>query len=166
MTFGLSVSAFTELHVIISLIGIATGLVFVAGMVGGKWLDGWNVAFLVTTILTSVTGFLFPSKQIGPAHIVGAISLVVLAIALFALYARRRIGPWRLVYIITSVFALYLNAFVGVVQTFQKIGFFHRLAPAGTEPPFLVAQAAVLIFFLILGWQAVRRTMPAALQAT
>jgi len=165
MILGLSVAAFTELHVIISLIGIATGIVFVAGMVAGKWLDGWNLAFLVTTILTSVTGFFFPIKQIGPPHIVGGISLIVLAAALFAFYARGRGGAWRVVYIVTAVFALYLNAFVGVVQTFLKIGFFNRLAPTGHEPPFMVAQAAVLIFFIILGWQAVRRTMPGTLRA-
>ena len=164
MILGLSVSAFTELHVIISLIGIATGLVFAAGLIAGRWLDGWNVGFLITTILTSVTGFFFPIKQVGPPHIVGAISLVVLAVALFALYARGRTGAWRVVYIGTAVFALYLNAFVGVVQAFQKIGFFNRLAPMGNEPPFLVAQGAVLIFFLILGWQAVR-TMPAVAHA-
>ena len=165
MILGLSVSAFTELHVIISLIGIATGLVFLAGMIAGRWLDRWNVAFLVTTILTSVTGFFFPIKQVGPPHIVGAISLLVLAVALFALYARGRTGAWRVIYIGAAIFALYLNAFVGVVQTFQKISFFNRLAPMGNEPPFLVAQGAVLIFFLILGWQSMRRTMPAAARA-
>jgi hypothetical protein len=160
MIIGLSVAAFTELHVVISLIGIATGIVFVAGMLAGRWLDGWNVAFLVTTILTSVTGFMFHSKAFGPPHIVGVISLVTLAIALFALYARGRTGLWRVVYIVAAVLALWLNAFVGVVQTFQKIGFFNRFAPTGSEPPFLVAHAAVLVFFGLLGWQAVRRTMP------
>ena len=165
MILGLSVPAFTELHVIISLIGIATGIVFFAGLVAGKWLDNWNLAFLVTTILTSVTGFFFPIKQIGPPHIVGAISLVVLAVALFALYARGRSGAWRVVYIMTAVFALYLNAFVGVVQTFLKISVFHRLAPTGSEPPFMVAQAAVLIVFIVLGWRALRRPMPGTLRA-
>ena len=165
MILGLSVPAFTLLHVIISLIGIATGIIVVAGMVAGKWFDRWNLAFLVTTILTSVTGFFFPITKIGPPHIVGAISLVVLAAALFALYARSRTGAWRVVYIVTAVFALYLNAFVGVVQTFLKIGFFHSLAPTGSEPPFMVAQATVLILFIFLGWRAIRRPMPGTLRA-
>jgi hypothetical protein len=157
MILGLSVPAFTELHTIISLIGIATGLVFLGGLLGGRWLSLWNQLFLVFTILTSVTGFFFHSKIFGPPHVVGVISLIDLAIALVALSAFKRVGIWRPVYTVTAVIALYLNCFVGVVQAFQKIPALHALAPQGSEPPFAVAQGLVLIAFALAGFLAVRR---------
>src|SRR5262245_17881068 len=118
MILGMSVAAFTTLHVVISLIGIITGLVVVLGMIGNRPMPGWTAVFLATTVATSVTGFFFPLKQIGPPHIVGAISLVVLAVTLFALYGARLAGRWRLAYVVTAVIALYLNCFVAVVQAF------------------------------------------------
>jgi hypothetical protein len=157
MILGLSLAAFTELHTIISLIGIAAGLIFLGGLLGGQWLSLWNRLFLAFTILTSVTGFFFHSKVIGPPHVVGVISLVDLAIALAALYAFKRAGIWRPVYTITAVIALYLNCFVGVVQAFQKIPSLHALAPTGSEPPFAVAQGLVLIAFALAGFLTVRR---------
>jgi len=159
MILGLSLAAFTKLHTLISLIGIVTGLVFLIALLRGRWLSGWNLWFLVFTILTSVTGFpfLLVRPTIGPPHIVGAISLVDLAIALVALYQFRRVGIWRPIYTITAVFALYLNCFVLVVQSFQKIPFLHPLAPTGSEPPFAIAQGLVLIIFVIAGIIAVRR---------
>jgi hypothetical protein len=160
MILGLSVPAFTQLHTIISLIGILTGLVFLAALLGGRWLGAWNLAFLVFTILTSVTGFFFHSKVIGPPHIVGAISLVDLAVALVALYGFARAGIWRAVYTITAVLALYLNVFVGIVQGFQKIPFLNAFAPTGTEPPFAIAQGLALIAFIAAGVIAVRRPTP------
>ena len=157
MILGMSLAAFTLLHVIISLLGIASGLVVLAGMLGGRLLNGWNGFFLVTTILTSVTGFMFHSKSFGPPHIVGVISLVVLAVALFALYSRRLVGSWRWIYAATAVAALYLNVFVGVVQAFQKLPILHALAPNGSEPPFVVAQGLVLLIFVALGIRAAKR---------
>ena len=157
MILGMSVAAFTLLHVIISLLGIASGLVVLAGMLGGRLLNGWNGFFLLTTIATSVTGFMFHSKSFGPPHIVGVISLVVLAVALFALYSRRLVGSWRWIYAATAVAALYLNVFVGVVQAFQKLPFLHALAPNGSEPPFVVAQGLVLLIFVALGILAAKR---------
>lgn len=157
MILGMSLAAFTLLHVIISLLGIASGLVVLAGMLGGRLLNGWNGFFLLTTIATSVTGFMFHSKSFGPPHIVGVISLVVLAVALFALYSRRLVGSWRWIYAATAVAALYLNVFVGVVQAFQKLPFLHALAPNGSEPPFVVAQGLVLLIFVALGIQAAKR---------
>ena len=124
-------------------------------------LAGWNGFFLTATILTSVTGFLFPLTQIGPPHIVGVISLVVLAVALFALYGRKLAGPWRAVYVVSAVIALYLNVFVGIAQSFGKLTYLHNLAPTGSEPPFGVAQAIVLILFVVIGFLAVRRYHPA-----
>jgi hypothetical protein len=157
MILGLSVAAFTQLHVIISLIAIAAGLIFLAGLIAGRWLNLWNQLFLVFTILTSVTGFFFHSKMIGPPHVVGVISLIVLAIALTALYGFKRAGLWRPVYTVAAVLALYLNVFVLVVQLFQKIPFLNAFAPTGSEPPFAAAQGIALIAFAAAGFVAVRR---------
>src|SRR5262245_17681122 len=161
MVLGMSLAAFTQLHVIISLIGIATGIVVLFGMLAGKRLPGWTAVFLATTVLTSATGFLFPFTQLLPSHIVGIISLVALAIALFALYGRRLAGAWRWIYVVTAVFSLYLNCFVGVVQAFVKQPFLKPLAPTQSEPPFIIAQGAVLLIFVVLGFLAVRKFHPA-----
>ncbi len=161
MILGLSVQTFTLIHVLISLVGIVSGVVVLIAMIANARLNGVTALFLATTVATSATGFLFHSKAIGPPHIVGAISLVVLAVALLALYGRHLSGVWRPVYVITAVVALYLNCFVGVVQAFQKLAFLQPLAPTQSEPPFLVAQVAVLILFIVLGFLAVRRFRPA-----
>jgi hypothetical protein len=147
MILGMSTAAFTKLHVIISLIGILSGLVVVLAMCGGKRMPGWTATFLTTTVLTSATGFLFHSASFGAPHVIGVLSLVILAIALVALYVKHLSGASRWIYIVTAVLALYLNAFVGVVQAFQKVPFLHALAPTQKEPPFLVAQVLVLGFF-------------------
>ena len=160
MILGMSLEAFTLLHVIISLIGIASGLIIGFGLVTGSVLPRLTTLFLTTTVLTSATGFLFPLKSIGPPHIVGAISLVVLLPTIFALYGKLLAGSWRVVYIVGAMFSLYLNAFVGVVQTFQKIGFFNALAPTQKEPPFLIAQAITLVFFIVLGVIALKKFRP------
>src|SRR5258708_4509884 len=162
MILGMSVGAFTTLHVIISLIAILAGLVVRFAMVGSGRLSGVTAVFLFMTILTSVPGFFFHSKAIGPPHIVGVISLVVLAIALLALYGRKLAGVWRPVYAVAAVAALYFNCFVGVVQAFDKLPALHALAPKGTEPPFVAAQGATLLLFVILGYLAVRKYRPAA----
>jgi len=162
MILGLSLSAFTTVHVIISLVAIAAGLVVVFGMLGNKRLPGWTALFLLTTILTSATGFLFPFDKLLPSHITGIISLVVLAIALLALYVFRLSGGWRWIYVVAAVAALYLNVFVAVVQSFMKVSFLTPLAPTQSEPPFLIAQLAVLAIFAVLGFLAVKRFHPAA----
>jgi hypothetical protein len=156
----MSLSTFTAVHAILSLIGIATGLVVLFGLLGGRLPRGWNEIFLFTTILTSVTGYGFPVTGILPSHIVGAISLVVLAIVLFALYGGRLSGAWRWIFVVTALIALYLNCFVGVVQAFQKIPALAALAPSQSEPPFQIAQGALLLFFVFCGFLAVRRFHP------
>lgn len=156
MILGMSISTFTSLHVIISLAALATGLVAAGGLVQGRLLRGWTGVFLGTTVATSVTGFFFPSK-FGPPHVIGVLSLVVLALALYALYGRGLLGRWRSVYVITALASLYLNVFVAVVQTFQKVPLFHALAPTQAEPPFAVAQGCVLLVFVAAGVAAVRR---------
>src|SRR5262245_52600310 len=160
MILGMSASTFTSVHVVLSLVGIASGIIVVLGMLGAKRLDGWTALFLATTVLTSVTGFLFPADRLLPSHIFGIISLVVLAAATFALYGYRLAGAWRWIYVAGAVLALYLNAFVGVVQAFQKLTFLQPLAPTQSEPPFITAQLIVLAAFVVLGIVAVLRFHP------
>jgi hypothetical protein len=151
---------YTIVHVIISLVGIFTGLVVLFGMLGGKRLDSWTKWFLITTVATSVTGFFFPFHGFTPAYTVGGISLVLLAIAIFARYSRQLAGAWRWIYVVTSMIALYLNVFVGVVQSFLKIPALHALAPTQTEPPFKQTQLAVLALFVLLTIVAAIRFRP------
>jgi len=164
MILGMSTSAFTTLHVVLSLVGIATGLVVAAGMFGSKRLDGWTAVFLATTILTSATGYFFPADHVLPSHIVGAISLVVLAAATIAFYRYRLEGAARGLYLITGLIALYLNVFVLVVQGFLKVPALKALAPTQSEPPFLVAQGVVLAAFVAIAIGAFRSFRPATLQ--
>lgn len=162
MMLGLSFESFTLLHLALSLIGIAAGFIVVGGMLSGNRMPCWTALFLLTTVLTSVTGFMFPFGQLLPSHIVGAISLVVLAVAIVALYINRLSGAWRWIYVATAMAALYLNVFVGVVQAFAKFPALNALAPTQSEPPFAISQAAVLIVFVGLGIAAARRFHPAA----
>jgi phosphoglycerol transferase MdoB-like AlkP superfamily enzyme len=164
MTLGLSISAFTTLHVIISLIGIVTGLLVLAGMFGSHRLSFWTAIFLLTTILTSVTGFMFPSSGFTPAQGFGYLSLVLLAIAVLGLYVFHLSGAWRWIYVATAVTALYLNCFVLVVQMFQKLPSLHALAPNQSEPPFQIAQGLLLVAFIVLGILAARRFHPEGMQ--
>ena len=161
MILGMSLETFTFLHVVISMVGIMTGFIVVALMLSNAPIAGWNGFFLVSTILTSVTGFLFPFKAFGPPHFVGVISLIVLAVALFAVYVRKLSGLWRTVYVGSAILALYLNVFVGVVQSFEKSAYLHAFAPTGSEPAFVVTQTVVLILFVLLGIVALRRYHPA-----
>ena len=148
------------IHVIISLIGIASGVVVVYGLLTGKPHGGWTAVFLATTVLTSVTGFPLPATQLLPSHIVGVISLLLLAVAIAALYVYHLAGAWRWIYVASAVTALYLNVFVGVVQSFQKLAFLKPLAPTQSEPIFIVAQVAVLALFIALGILATIRFHP------
>ena len=145
-------STFTLIHVAISLIGIATGLVVVYGFVAGMRLPGWNAVFLVMTILTSVTGFFFPFHGVTPGIVVGVISLVVLAVAVLAWNKK-----WAKTYIITATIAEFFNVLVLIVQSFEKIAPLHALAPKGTEPITSVAKLAALVLFIVLAWVAIRR---------
>ena len=162
MMLGMSLSTFTAVHVIISLVGIGSGLVVLFGLLSAKRLDGWTGLFLVTTVLTSVTGFGFPFTQLLPAHKVGVISLVVLAIAILARYSFRMIGMWRWVYVVTAMMGLYLNVFVLVVQSFEKVPALRAMAPTQSQPPFLVAQLVVLALFIVLTILAVKKFHPDA----
>ena len=153
----LGMTTFTFVHVVISLVGIFSGLVTVFGMIAGKRLDGWTGLFLVMTVLTSVTGFMFPYHGFTPAIGVGILSLVALAMAIVARYRRHLVGGWRRTYVISAVIALYLNVFVLVVQLFEKVPVLHTMAPKGSEPPFLITQAIVMVIFVVLGILAAKK---------
>jgi hypothetical protein len=159
MILGMSLATFTQFHVIISLIAIISGLVVVFGMLGAKRMPGMTALFLVTTVATSVTGFMFPTA-FDAADVIGIISLVFLALAILGLYAYKLAGAWRGVYVVSAVVSLYFNCFVLVVQSFMKVQFFHDLAPTQKEPPFAVAQGVVLILFVGLGIAAFRKFHP------
>jgi len=167
MVLGMSLATFTLVHVLISLVAIVSGLLVLYGLIKGKRFDGATAIFLATTVLTSLTGFLFPFTHLLPSHIVGIISLVVLAVAIVARYPLHLEGAWRWIYVVTAVLALYLNVFVLVVQSFLKIPAVHALAPTQKEPPFLIVQLIVLAISIVLGIFAVKgfRAAPAATEA-
>jgi hypothetical protein len=158
MIAGISLLAFTRLHVLISLIGIVSGIVVFSAILRSRWLPVWHQVFIFTTLITSVSGFLFPSASFGPPHVIGVISVMALAVAMFSLYTRRLAGRWMKVYLVSSLFALYLNAFVGVVQAFQKIPILHALAPTQSETPFIAAQMLLLALFVTVGTLTVGRS--------
>jgi hypothetical protein len=163
MTLGLSLSAFTTLHVVISLIAIVAGLIVMFGMVGPYHSGGLAAIFLLLTILTSVTGFMFPFNGVTPGILIGILSIILLAIACLALYSMKLSGAWRWIYVLTALIALYLNVFVLVIQSFLKIPALHELAPGNPPagPAFAAVQGIVLVFFAVMIFQVWRRFKPA-----
>jgi hypothetical protein len=157
MILGMSTATYTLLHVLISLAGIGSGLIVIFGLLTGKRLDGWTAIFLATTVLTSLTGFLFPVEHLLPSHVVGIISLLVLAVAIPARYVFLLADAWRWIYVVGAAMALYLNVFGAVVQAFLKVPALKALAPTQKEPPFLVAQLAVMALFIVLGILGVKK---------
>jgi hypothetical protein len=162
MRMILGMDLFTLTHVLISLIGIVTGLALLLALMSGRNPANWAALFLIFTVLTSVTGFFFRRMHILPSHILGAISLVDLALAIYALYGRGLAGAWRGTYVVTVTLALYLNVFVLVIQAFQKIPSLHAIAPGipPTGPVFGITQLVVLVVFLVAGWIAWNRFKP------
>ena len=162
MVLGMSPSVFTTVHVIISLVGIAAGIIVMFGLLGSKPMPGLTAIFLLFTILTSATGFLFPFEKLLPSHIIGALSLVLLAIACIALYGMKLSGRWRWIYVLTAMISLYFNVFVLVIQSFLKIPALTALAPGNppSGPVFAVIQGVVLLFFVVVTVGAMRRYRP------
>jgi hypothetical protein len=167
MILGMSLATFTTVHVIISLVAIASGIVVVIGMLGSHRMPFLTGVFLLTTVLTSVTGYFFPIHGFTPAQAVGAISLVILAIAIFALYLRGLDGAWRWVYALTAAAALWFNIFVLIVQSFQKVSFLNphapQVGPPFSEPQntqFMIAQVAALVIMVVLGLLAAFKFRP------
>jgi hypothetical protein len=162
MILGMSLSLFTTVHVIISLIAIVAGIVVMFGLLGSKPMPGLTAIFLLFTILTSATGFLFPFEKLLPSHIIGIVSLVLLAIACIALYGMKLSGAWRWIYVLTAMISLYFNVFVLVIQSFLKIPALTALAPGNppSGPAFAVIQGIVLLFFVVVIIGAMRRYRP------
>jgi hypothetical protein len=163
MMLGLSLSAFTILHVIISLIAIVAGLIVMFGMLGSNRQPGLTAIFLLFTILTSVTGFMFPNNSITPGILVGILSMILLAVACLALYGMHLAGAWRWIYVVTALVSLYLNVFVLVIQSFLKIPPLHEIAPGNPPagPVAGVVQLIVLVFFVVMIIRVWRRFHPA-----
>jgi hypothetical protein len=161
----MSTATYTLLHVLISLVGIASGLVVMFGLLTGRRLDAWTATFLATTALTSIGGFGFPFDRLLPSHIVGILSLAVLVFAIPARYIFELAGPWRWIYVIGSAIALYFNVFVLVVQLFEKLPALRALAPTQKEPPFVVSQLLVLLIFATLTVLATVRFHPERVSA-
>ncbi len=157
----MGMTAFTLIHVLLSLVGIVTGLVVLVGLCTANSMQGLTLVFLATTLATTITGFLFPFNGFTPALGVGIVSLIILAATISARYNHHLAGFWRGIYVVGAVAALYLNSFVLVVQSFLKVPSLHALAPNGTEPPFAVVQAAVLAFYLVSGFAAIKKFNPA-----
>jgi hypothetical protein len=165
MILGMSLSTFVTVHVIISLIGIVAGIIVMFGLLGSNRLPGLTAIFLLFTILTNATGFLIPpllTETLLPSHMIGILSLVLLAIACIALYGLKLSGAWRWIYVVTAMLSLYLNVFVLIIQSFLKVPALHALAPSvpPSEPPFAIVQGIVLLFFVIVIIGAVRRYRP------
>jgi len=165
MILGMSLDTFVLVHVIISLIGIVAGLVVMFGMLGSNRMPGLTTIFLLFTILTSATGFLIPplvSEKLLPSHMIGLLSLILLAIACIALYVMKLSGSWRWIYVLTALISLYLNTFVLVIQSFLKIPALTALAPGNppSGPVFAVVQGIVLVFFVLMIIGAWRRFRP------
>lgn len=161
MILGMSLASFTVLHLIISMIAIAFGFVVVGSIFSSNRSPQWTAWFFVLTILTSVTGFLFPFTKLLPSHIVSIISLALLAVAVYALYGKRLAGNWRAIYVATALLALWFNVFVLIAQSFQKLALLNVYAPTGTEPPFAITQGVVLLFFVFMIWLGIKRFRPA-----
>jgi hypothetical protein len=146
-----------QIHVALSLLGIVAGLAGMIAMSQGKLPPALTAILLGSLVLTSATGFPLPPHGLDPARVVGIVSLVMLALAIAALYLFRLAGAWRWIYVVTATIACWFNCFVGVTQAFMKVSFIHALAPTQQEPPFLIAQVAVLALFIAFGWLGVKR---------
>ncbi|HEU4679790.1 MAG TPA: hypothetical protein VFS35_09740 [Terrimicrobiaceae bacterium] len=153
----MTLDVFTLVHILISLAGIVSGLVVVGGWLAGRSYAGWTAFFLATTVATSATAFFFPYRGFTPALAVGILSLLLLAVAIYALYVRKLAGIWQRTYLVTALTALYLNFFVLVAQLFQKTPALKELAPTQSEPPFGITQGLVLVVFVLLGIGTLRR---------
>jgi hypothetical protein len=154
---GMPSNVFTAIHVAISLVGVASGILVVLGMLGSKPLNILTMLFLITTLLTSVTGFFFPFHGVTPGIVIGVLSILLLLAAILARYSFHLAGPWRSTYVLCSVVALWFNVFILIVQMFEKVPALHALAPTQSEAPFKIAQLATLALFIALGVFAVKK---------
>jgi hypothetical protein len=150
MILGMSTAMFTLVHVVLSLIGILSGFLVLVGMIGRKPSSLWTAIFFITNILTDVTGFLFPFKELTPGIILGILSLVAL---IAAGLARSKRGA----YVAAIAVALYFNVFVLIAQSFRKIPALAEIAPTQASPVFGITQLVALIVIILLAVTAWRR---------
>jgi len=160
MVFGMSLATFTQVHVALSLIGIAAGFLVIFGMIGSKRWPLMTALFLITTVLTSVTGFMFPYHKVTPGIVIGILSLVVLLVAIIARYGGHLAGAWRGTWVVTVVLAQFFNFFVLIVQSFEKVPALHALAPTGKEMPFKLTELVTLVVFIVLAVLTTRKFRP------
>jgi hypothetical protein len=158
----MDITTVTLFHTVISIVAIAAGLVVVGGLIAGVRIDGWTGIFLVTTAVTSITGFFFPFGKLLASHWIGIISLVILPFVIAARYWKQLRGGWRGIYVVGTVLVLYLNFFILLVQLFRRIPALLVAAPRQTEPSFVLTQLLVLALFAWLGVAAFRRFRPQA----
>ena len=158
----MDITTVTLFHTIISIVAIAAGLVVVGGLIAGVRIDGWTGIFLVTTAVTSITGFFLPFSKLLASHWIGIVSLVILPFVIAARYWKQLRGGWRGIYVVGTVLVLYLNFFILLVQLFRRIPALLVAAPRQTEPPFVLTQLLVLALFAWLGIAAFRRFRPQA----
>ena len=163
MIVGLSVPTFTLVHVVITLIAIVSGIIIVFGMIGSHRLPKLTALFWLTTVLTTVTGFMFflsptQAKMLTPAAATGIVATLFFLLGLIALYVKQLFGKWRWIYTLSAVISLYLNVFVLIVQSFGKLKIINPAAPMVGPPfapptdfQFAVAQGAALVIFVMLG---------------
>lgn len=158
MIFGMT--TFTFVHVVLSLIGLISGCVVLYGLLTADRMDVWSPIFFVSTLATSITGFGFSFHGFTPGIGVGILSLIALPATITGRYGFSLAGHWRAIYVVGSVMGLYFNVLVLGAQAFAKIPALHALAPNGSEPPFAIAQGAVLVLFIFLGSLSARRFHP------
>lgn len=161
MILGLNLAQFTFLHVSLSLVGIGAGIFILYGLLTSRRLRILTALFLVSTIATSLTGFLFPFKGITPGIMLGVLSMIALVLAIAALYVKKLAGPWRGTYVVSMLVAYYFNFFVLIAQSFDKVPALHHIAPTQASPGFGFTQSAVLVVFILLTIRAFKKFHPA-----
>ena len=158
----MSLSTFTVVHVVLSLVGIASGVLVLRRPSASPKAWGLTTLFLATTLATSVTGLLylleFPRFRLG--HGIGVASLLVFVPTLLALWRHRLVGPWRGIYVTGAATLLYLNAFIAVMQAFAKIGFLRALPATSLGSPLFLAHLLVLAISVWLAIHAFAYLQP------
>jgi hypothetical protein len=160
MILGLNLVQFTYLHVFLSLVSIGAGIFIIYGLLTSRRLSILTSLFLVTTVATSLTGFLYPFNGVTPGIILGILSMIVLVLAIVALYVKKLAGPWRGTYVVSVMLAYYFNFFVLIAQSFDKVSALHAIAPSQKSPGFGITQLAVLLIFILLTSRAFKKFHP------
>jgi hypothetical protein len=159
MVLSISAETYTFLHVMIGLVGIGLGLVVMFRILTGRRLYRLPPLFFVATLTAILTGFGFPQTCLLPTHIIGILSIVVLAVTIPACCVFHREGVWRDVFVIGSATTLYLSIFVFLMKVLLKFPALHALAPTQRQkcPPFLISQFIILALFVAVTNLAIKK---------